>query len=124
MIMFEVIVDVFCNVATAGEELVALLGENPRPHEHPRYKIPVAGNIVFVCYRSSISHSGLLILLKNTLFQDDAIEHVDMEEEVSNDIEEAKPGTTPDLDEGDEVNFGVFAVKAKRRKHSVTPQLQ
>ena len=32
-----------------------------------------------------------------------------MEEDVSKDIEEAKPGTTPDLDEGDEVSFGVFA---------------
>ena len=44
-------------------------------------------------------------MISHELFQDDAIEHVDMEEEASKDVEEVQlaTGAAPDLDDGDEV---------------------
>ena len=57
------------HLETSGEELVGLLGEDSRPHEHPRHQVPVAGNIFLMCYRSGNSSSCLLTFLKNTLFR-------------------------------------------------------
>ena len=50
-------------------------------------------------------NNPLCFMISHELFQDDAIEHVDMEEEASKDVEEVQPatGAAPDLDDGDEV---------------------
>ena len=43
----------------------------------------------------------LCFMISHELFQDDAIEHVDMEEEAGKEVVEE---AAPDLDEGDEVS--------------------
>ena len=84
------------SVQLLGAKVIGQLGDDSRPYEHSGYQIPVAGNR---------DRYLLCFMISHELFQDDAIEHVDMEEEASKDVEEVQlaTGAAPDLDDGDEV---------------------